>query len=285
MLRSANSVDLINNYKKYLHVCCSTVLLVCFFSTAQENKKPRYTTRLDTVQQREITTREQIALEQVKIENLKQDIQACSQKLESVRNKRFSLLGTDEQGYLAICSTLDNILFQLQSFTSAGVIDIVQNQTVIDSLYYFSNSLKKTTRYDRVDSLAMKMQTIEEIYHKISDSVCAYSQKSTSSTLADSVDVGSVAMVSNIQTVQSRSSDGFVDSWIVRSEDGKKESLFRISGYPQVYGDPNQWYRIYQANKELIDKNFKMYQKLQKTDVSINPQDIIFPGQVLKIPR
>jgi DNA mismatch repair ATPase MutS len=238
------------------------------------------------VQQRELVAREQIALEQVKIENLKQDIQTCSEKVDNARKKRFSLLGTDEQGYASICSSLDNIIFQLQTFSSADVSDIVQNQQIIDSLHTISNNLKQTTRYGRIDSLATKMQLIEEHYQKITSTVSEYLKKSSDTTVSENASSGLSGQGANTETTEVVSAGSLIESYTVSHERGKKrESLFKIAGYPQVYGDPYQWKKLYRANKELIDKNYERYKKLQNTDVSINPQDVIFPGQVLKIPR
>jgi nucleoid-associated protein YgaU len=236
--------------------------------------------------QRELVIREEIALEQVKIENLKQDIQTCSEKVDGAKKKKLTLLGTDEQGYLAVCSTLDNILFQLQTFSSAGISDMVQNQQIIDSLFNSSDNLKKTTRYVRVDSLAAKMRAIEEIHNKLANAVNEYLKKSSVPLSTENTDTILTKQLPDSNEIHRIPSDGLVDSWTVSSEEGKKrESLFKIAGYPQVYGDPYQWKKIYSANKELIDNNYKRYQKLQSADASINPQDVIFPGQVLKIPR
>lgn len=48
------------------------------------------------------------------------------------------------------------------------------------------------------------------------------------------------------------------------------DALWRIAGYSFVYNDPIQWYRLYQANRNVLrDPN--------------NP-DLILPGQVLTIP-
>lgn len=285
MLKSANSVDLLNFLKINLHLCCSTVLLVSTFISAQEIKKTRSSTPLDSVMQRELAIREQIALEQVKIENLKQDIQTCSEKVDNARKKRLSLLGTDEQGYLAVCSTLDNIIFQLQTFFSAGISDIAQNQQIIDSFFNISNNLQKTSRYARVDSLAAKMQMIGELRSKLVNAVTENLNKSSVPPPTERTDSVLTERLSGSKE-RNVSSDGLVDSWTVSSEDGKKrESLFKIAGYPQVYGDPYQWKKIYSANKGLIDNNYKRYQKLQNADATINPQDVIFPGQTLKIPR
>jgi nucleoid-associated protein YgaU len=48
----------------------------------------------------------------------------------------------------------------------------------------------------------------------------------------------------------------------------KGECLWRIAGYEQVYGDPYQWTRIYNANKDQI-----------------RDPDLIYPDQVFQIPR
>ncbi len=249
-------------------------------------KKTRASTPSDSVQQRELLAREQIALEQVKIENLKQDIQAYSEKIDGAQQKRLSLLGTDQQGYQRVCSTLDNIIFQLQTFFSAGVSDIIQNQQIIDSLHNFSNNLKQTTRFVRIDSLATKMQVIEDLFQKITVMLSEYLNKDSDTVIAANSSSGQSETISDNEIIEAVSSDSLVVTYTVSSEIGKKrESLFKISGYPQVYGDPFQWKKLYQANKELIDKNYERYKKLQNKDVSINPQDVIFPGQVLKIPR
>lgn len=53
-------------------------------------------------------------------------------------------------------------------------------------------------------------------------------------------------------------------TWTVQ----KGEYLYKIAGYPQIYGDPLKWPRIYRANRDLI-----------------KDPNLIYPGWVLKIPR
>jgi len=48
----------------------------------------------------------------------------------------------------------------------------------------------------------------------------------------------------------------------------KGECLWYIAGYPEIYGNPLEWPRIYEANRDII-----------------KDPDLIYPGQVLKIPR
>lgn len=48
----------------------------------------------------------------------------------------------------------------------------------------------------------------------------------------------------------------------------KGECLWYIAGYPEIYGNPLEWPRIYEANRDII-----------------KDPDLIYPGQVLRIPR
>jgi nucleoid-associated protein YgaU len=48
----------------------------------------------------------------------------------------------------------------------------------------------------------------------------------------------------------------------------KGECLWYIAGYPEIYGNPLEWPKIYKANRDIIR----------------NP-DLIYSGQVLRIPR
>ena len=33
----------------------------------------------------------------------------------------------------------------------------------------------------------------------------------------------------------------------------KGETLWKIAGYPHIYGDPYKWKRIYEANKDILE--------------------------------
>ena len=48
----------------------------------------------------------------------------------------------------------------------------------------------------------------------------------------------------------------------------KGECLWYIAGYPEIYGNPLEWPKIYKANRDMI-----------------RDPDFIYPGQVLRIPR
>lgn len=59
-----------------------------------------------------------------------------------------------------------------------------------------------------------------------------------------------------------------VGKYVVGTWGANKECLWNIAGRENVYNDPWKWKRIYSANKDKI----------------VNP-DLIYPNQVLKIPR
>jgi hypothetical protein len=237
------------------------------------------------MQQREMVVREQIALEQAKIENLKQDIQACTRKLTDALNKRYELLGIDESVYLSISSKLDTIVLKFKHFVSAGASEITDNLPAIDSLYNFIVRLKETTRFHHLNATAEKMRVIEDLYTKISDSVNEFNKQISVAQSSGDLNSPNMEPTQTFQSGNSTQSGDQVNIWVVSSNNNGNESLFRIAGYPQVYGDPYQWRKIYLANKDLIDKNYEKFHKYQKTEVYVNPQDILFPGQTLKIPR
>jgi nucleoid-associated protein YgaU len=261
------------------------VLLVNLSTFAENSKESQLKSKLDTVQQREMAAREQIAQEQVKIENLKQDIQSFTRKISEALNKKYSLLGTDENGLFSISNSLDNIIFQYKTFVTAGASEIINNQRIVDSLHQFVTQLKSTTKFAYLNDIAKKIQVIDELYSKILNSVNEFQVQQVALTQTSSSNPAIVQQMPNMQTTETTESFGLVNEWTVSFDGNKRESLFKIAGYTQVYGDPYQWRKIYNANKDLIDKNYERFQKYQKTDMSINPQDVLFPGQVLKIPR
>lgn len=57
------------------------------------------------------------------------------------------------------------------------------------------------------------------------------------------------------------------------------DSLWKIAAMPQHYGDGSKWKRIYDANKDIIEKTAKRYGKS-----SSNNGWWIYPGVVLTIP-
>ncbi len=68
-----------------------------------------------------------------------------------------------------------------------------------------------------------------------------------------------------------RTEDGaLAANYIVKLNIERRDCLWRIAGFSYIYGDPTQWRRIYEANKDSFPQ-------------PDNP-DLILPGMVLKIP-
>lgn len=59
-----------------------------------------------------------------------------------------------------------------------------------------------------------------------------------------------------------------VESNVATYTVGKGDTLEKIAGRPEIYGNPKKWYRIYKANKDKLKS-----------------PNHIYPGQVLNIPR
>jgi nucleoid-associated protein YgaU len=75
-------------------------------------------------------------------------------------------------------------------------------------------------------------------------------------------------------------------SYAVRLVFHKRESLSRIAGYEFVYGDTARWHELYRGNQAKIDGNYKRFKSRRGTDCRYGrAADLIFPGQVLDIPR
>ena len=65
-----------------------------------------------------------------------------------------------------------------------------------------------------------------------------------------------------------------------------RECLYRISGYDFVFGDPAKWPYLYRANQSIIDKGFNRFKDRRGESCKYSrAADLIFPGQVLDIPR
>jgi nucleoid-associated protein YgaU len=73
-------------------------------------------------------------------------------------------------------------------------------------------------------------------------------------------------MKSQVQSLEAQIAEleALPKEWTVK----KGESLYKISGYKEIYSDPVKWPRIYRANRDKIQE-----------------PSLIYPGWVLKIPR
>ena len=76
-----------------------------------------------------------------------------------------------------------------------------------------------------------------------------------------------------------------LSSYTVRLIPEKRDCLWRIAEYPEVYEDPAQWPKLYRANKTTIDRSYNSYLNNVESSKYSKAEDLIFPGQVFDIPR
>lgn len=221
-----------------------------------------YEEQLSSAQQREKVAKEEIATEQGKIESTKQQIAEADQQISTVMSQTYALAGTDPQGVAAAESEASSIQQGLEALLSLTPEDLAKRQSDISALRgriaaLASKPLAKLTRI--ADRLAALTQLAEQV--------------SSRAALASAPEAPAVA------------SDK-TRSYTVKLVRENRECLYRISGYDFVFGDPAKWPYLYRANQSIIDKGYQFY-KRHNGDRSkyARSADLIFPGQVLDIPR
>ena len=73
--------------------------------------------------------------------------------------------------------------------------------------------------------------------------------------------------------------------YTVRLIPERRDCLWRIAAYEEIYQDPVQWPTLYRANKGLIDAGYERYQRNVEEPKYSTAVDLLFPGQVLDVPR
>ncbi len=76
-----------------------------------------------------------------------------------------------------------------------------------------------------------------------------------------------------------------VNSYTVRLAPGNRECLYRIAAYNFIYNDPTKWPALFRSNESIIKKKYEQYAKHNPHPKYSHLEDLIFPGQVLDIPR
>ncbi|GAG45027.1 unnamed protein product, partial [marine sediment metagenome] len=130
------------------------------------------------------------------------------------------------------------------------------------------------------DELASRMNEIRECEAKLAEL-----KKSRVSWLFDCA-----AVVSEIESLLEQLKSHLPDKpmqYTVRMIPERRDCLWRISGYEEIYGDPFQWPSIYSSNKGQIDSKFRVYQSVIAAEEQkyTKAEDLIYPGQVFDIPR
>lgn len=240
-------------------------------SAQQKLSAEQYRKQLTDLQNREKQLREQIAQEQSAILTVKEQISASEKRISELRQMKLDVVGVTEEHILTIEAAITDLtdLINRQSNVSDRMIleDTVTNEKIRQQFVQI-----EADPAVRLPSVQKKIIFLKEMY-------TSYFQRVEEIASRPVEEPETETAVLQPQTA----SDLTVTRYTVKQIEGKPESLFSIA--EQVYGNANLWPRIYRANKAAIDKNFEGFKPTSSEATYKNPSDLIFPGQVLVIPR
>jgi len=239
---------------------CTISFQVLAYAQPQITYK-EYEDQLASVQQREKTAKEEIAQEQGKIESTKQQIADLQQKLADVQKEKYALLGITEADIGQAETEIASIKADLEQLLAITPEELVKRKNDLAALE------------SRV--AAVKAKPVAYLW-KIADEINGLTQ------LVDQIK--SRMQMASTETAKPASDKA--TSYTVKLSRENRECLYRISGYDIVFGDPAKWPYLYRANQSIIDKGYSRVKASKGASCKYaRAADLIFPGQVLDIPR
>jgi len=225
-----------------------------------------YEDQLASSQLREKTAKEEIATEQGKIEAVKQQISDATQQITTVTNETYALAGTSEPGMAAAEAEATSVKQEFEILLGLAPEELARRGADIKALD------------DRIGALRAKgLSGLSRMAGRLAELAQLSDQVKSRMKLA--------APQPAVETTPATASDK-PNSYMVKLARDNRECLYRISGYDFVFGDPAKWPYLYRANQSIIDKGFLRYKNLKKDGARYSrAADLIYPGQVLDIPR
>lgn len=253
-------------------ILSAAVISFPIFATPSKNADG-FAAQLDAAQKKEQNAREQIADEQSRIKSVKHQIENIDNKIADIQREKFNLLGITVKDISLAETQLSILKKELENLSNIVPEDLLKRKSEIDSLDKRLCELKARPAV-RLAELTGKVYRFELAFLRVKtefDSICDR-RNAAGETKTDNDSVVAAAV------------SPWVDKYTVKAVYGRSETLLRIAGYPEIYGDSHKWYLIYDANKDLINRNYQKLKNSGNTNYT-QPQDVIFPGQVLIIPR
>jgi len=229
----------------------------------------QYEKELSALQKREKDAKEQVASEQARIESLKNQNAEIADRIIGTRKEALAVLGVSENDVIAAQTEIASIHQNLEPLAGLTPDEARNRGAEIESQQSRIAALKK-----KPVSLLWKIRDLTLAAEDLAQRVKA---------LAAAPAPAPVPAVAPQETAKSPTAAAA--SYTVRLTPGKHESLFRIAGQDSVFGDPEKWKLLYERNKEKIDKQYQLYLKRNPKAKVLHPEDLIFPGQILEIPR
>ena len=207
-----------------------SMLLSANISLAQEKMSmEEYQAQLTQWQQREAKAKADLEKCQNDIEQLKAQIASTEEEIKTVWKEIYDLLGVTEADVNAFRQELENLERQVDGLAALSPEELFKRRKEIDAAEAKLNELKQS-----------KIALLSEMQDRIA------------------------RIEGKIAQLRAKLPKAVYDEYTVVRGD----YLWKISGKPDIYGDPYQWMRIYTYNRDQI-----------------KDPDLIYPDQVLKIQR
>ena len=262
----------------------ATVLNVQVFAQS-ELTRSQYQTELTSVQEREVGAREQIAQEQSRIQLLKKELAEKEKAIAAKKQKKYSFLGIQEQDVVVAESELDNLLNTVRHLAYGQNEDQQSKWRDIEVIETRLSNLQESP----VSNLKQISEAIKKLESMISEIKSSFAVSYTPDSMAHQTVTdsfgSSVHSASESQITNPSPDTAYLhaETYVVKNSSGEPETLFKIAA--AVYGDPYEWPKIYRANQDKIDAYYQKTMKSSPGQKYSKPQDLIFPGLVLIIPR
>lgn len=261
--------------------CCGiTALLMGIpLSAAESLTYPEYEKQLAVYQKKDRELREEIAQEQTSILKLKEEITATRRRISGIRHNKLEALGIDSSDVVSVRSALVSLRQECAELQGS-----TDQQLLLDS----SKANGLLSRLEQLEKHpAIRLRELSALLSEVRGSVSTLSERVGNAIAAEAATDQNVAVASQ-EKRRDHFSDGEssyanAESYTVIKSDGEPETLYKIA--ERVYGNPHRWPLIYKANKDVIDRNFQKSRRNPAMKSYSEASDLIFPGQVLVIPR
>jgi nucleoid-associated protein YgaU len=277
---------------KFFWVSVLVLLMVSLplstYANPQKMKYKDYLVELERWKAREQAARTSIADEQAKIDALKKQIDDVNGKIDNTWNEIFSLLGITRQDYEKFQQDLTNLESKVHSLQALTPEQLYQRKSEIDDADKTLQGLFKSPcalipRMERrlnalqrdIEALKARVPAPKSDIYTVVRGDCLWRIAAKPKIYNDpykwlriwSANLDKISNPNLIYPGQNftilREIDSRTQYIVVRGDFLKK-----IAGYPQIYGDPFQWKKIYEANKRMI-----------------KDPHVIYPEMILAIPR
>jgi nucleoid-associated protein YgaU len=277
-----------------LNIVLLTLFLLALTVIAQEYsydyenmKMDEYKTELAKWQKCEADNKAAIAEEEGKIATLNDEIATLDQQYGDVWNEIYGLLGTTEEGYNDYLNQLKALENDLSGFVALSPEDIYTRKDELDGFKKQLADLKKnkcsltSESQNYISRIENLIAQAEEKGKPAAAGLYEVQRGDYLWRIARKPDIygdpyawikiytynrdqiSDPNLIYPNQTFRIPRIAGPDEHWVERGE-----FLYKIAGYSNIYGNPFQWQKIYEANKTVI------------TD-----PNLIYPHMVLRIPK